>query len=183
MAFLNYLAPGTYSIIDMVRYDKMSRCVAFSLRIYADASKSAEFLAHKEFMIGSGAPVQRVLGKRDIPPSIEQRNIDDMWFVGDSPEGEWLDYEDHVAKWIGTKWEFWTVACGQTFYDVSQERYVSRCAASFDYETIESWTDHWSWEQYFSTDALYADTNTNLVKQIYLYLKNTKAAFATVIDA
>lgn len=182
MAFLNYLAPGTYSMIDMVRYDKQAKNIACSLRIYADASKTAEFLAHKEFLIGGGQPIQRVQGKQNTPPLVTQLSVDDAWFVGDAPTDAWQDYEDHVAIWNGVHWEFWTIGPQQVFYDVSQARYVSRRVSGFELDPIEFWTDHWSWEAYFSTAALYAP-ETNLIKQIYLYLKNTKAAFANVIDA
>lgn len=180
MAFLNYLGLGTYTIIDYTRYEKQGKNLTWTLRIYADASKT-DLLAYREFNVCSSHPIQRILGKQNTPPPIEQRSIDDMWLVGDDPEGDWQDFEDHAAKWNGVKWEFWQIGAGQTFYDLSRDCYIARNVDNFDFMELEYWTDYWSWEKWFAPSVIYGP-DTNLVRQIYLYLKSTKKAFANVID-
>lgn len=174
MAFGNYIAAGTYTVVDKVSYSRRDKHLQWQIQIY-DGSAKANLLAVRDLIVTGSSPIQRLVDTCNVEPPVDQRSIGDIWAIGSDPEGVWQDREGHLAKWTGRGWEYWLVAVGQQFYHVATKKYIV-ALHDMTYVPFECWHDYWTWEEWFTADKMLVESN--VVKQIYLYLKETKEAFS-----
>jgi hypothetical protein len=190
MAFLHYLQQNSYTIIDGVLYHKEGRSCSFRLSIYADITKK-EVLAYKEFSITGSIPVQAVIS---MNPTEEPSNptVGDAYYIPKTCDFEpFSHYKNMLAIWqpVGPdntlQWQYWFLNLRQRFYDITSKVYYAKLHNMDDTPEPDwnCWEDVYLWNDWLSKDILFNPANeTNLYKQIYLFLK-TRPAFANCVDA
>lgn len=177
MGFGNYIADGTYTVVDNISYSKNNKYITWQLQIFDNSNKD-NLLAIRDMAARSSSPMQRIVSTLNTPPPVDQRSIDDIWLIGDEPDGDWQDREDCLAKWTKKGWEFWSINFGQQFYHIELQKYIIY-TIDRTFLPYECWDDYWAWQQWFAPQVI---LESNMYKQIYLYLKNTKAAFSQCLE-
>ena len=200
MAIKNYIATDSYSVVDNIRLNRAEKTLDFSLTVYADSSKGTEETI-QEFMvdghIGTPPSVEAVV---DADPAAVDGDVDAATipvYLSSSKHadpaclltcseigGKNYDYDDGAA--VGTDpnsvtwlWqpimateEYYKDKAGQHWYVPFDKGTVTKCSAPFTSSDFDTW---------FSVATINED-DTNLIKQIYLYIKSL-SLFANVKDA
>ena len=200
MAIKNYIATDTYSVVDNIRLDRANKTLDFSLTVYADSSKETEETKQEYTVDGHTGTPPSVEAVVDANPTEVDGDVDVATipvYLSSSKHadpgclltcseggGKNYDYDDGAA--VGTEpnsstwvWqplsateEYYKDKAGQHWYVPHDKGTVTKCSAPFTASDFDTW---------FSVATINED-DTNLVKQIYLYIKSL-SLFANVKDA
>jgi len=163
MALKDYLGPGTYSVLENITYIKSNKCVRFVLEIYHRNIKSTNI---------------------SVPPSAPI--ADDIYYVPLTPAatGDWAGNEGKICTWRGqgsNSWDWQFLTPGEIFCETATDNYLmidDRGAVE-----IKNWAkDSITWDKWFAPEKSMFDAESNIIKQIYSFLKATQEGFENVTD-
>lgn len=178
MALLNYLASGTYTIVDAVYYSKQASFLRFIIKIFADDSKTTE-LGSRPCDVSAATTYQGLLSTLTAPP--EGYQVGDAYVVGVGATGPWEGRDKLIAVCRATdEWSFWGLAANQTFYDLIEENYFTLDINTLERTRVYPMNDTRVWATWFPPELIFSETS-NLYKQCYLFLKSLPG-FENVID-
>lgn len=171
MAFRNYLAPNTYTVVDSVFYERKER-IRFAIYIYTDSTRE-NFLANREFTVDRlycYDGVKKINVK--TPPENPQKGDA---YLTDAVNllGAFIEHPLQRAVWNGSSWDFWIVMPFQIIYCEANNRYYQRDGDAL--KIIQVSSDQRIFDRFFSPDMVYNLSNTT--KQAYEYLKTLPEFF------
>lgn len=176
MALSNYLATGTYSIVDSVTYSKQTGFLRFVLRVFPDANKIDE-LASKNYDLGGYVTYRGILGTLTAPPESPQS---DFYVIGVGATGEWEGRDRLLAIYVNGEWQFWGNSPGEVFYDIVNENYCTLNLSTLEKTVVYPLNDVRLWNAWFTSALMFSETS-NPFKQAYLFLKS-RPGFESVTD-
>jgi hypothetical protein len=180
MALLNILKSSTYSNIIVEAYDKHSKSLRFTLRVYEDSSKK-KVLAKIPFSFQASDFEQvNVLDKGLNTPPVSP-NDGDAYIIGTSPTGDWADrYPEEAVVWSSSE------SAWNTLQDPTAKFYVEDEEKFYQYSEEDGWVEKSrhpgseAWSTYFDA-SLFDLEDQNLTASIYDYLK-TLPEFSGALD-
>lgn len=174
MALSNILKNGTYSVVDEVTISRRNKLIQFSLYVYSDSSKE-ELIMVRPFLI--------------VPSSyVEVRSISSTPNVGNPVEHDKVfipmdhvgDYESFKGKIISYNGQFWEEFSYQdAIITVDRKKMYRIRADGLLAKAIHGSVD--LWDNYF-TSSVSTNSNTNIVKQCYKYIKDSEF-YEEAVDA
>jgi len=178
MALKNYIAAGTYSIIDAQQYSKHHSWLRFYLKIFTDETKTVQ-LAEKFFEISGNQNYLGIGEDRKTPP--ENPKEGDSYFVYPTASGEWEGKHNYIAMWEERydRWGYWGIGLNRIFYSISGDFYFV-LDQNMEKVKVYPLDDIRLWDKWFTADTMFSST-TNMYRQCYDFLK-TLPGFEKAVD-
>jgi len=177
MAVNDFLISGTYTILNINKYDKHEKCIKLETKTYTSSDKEM-LLSSNLYTLFGDSEINAVIDK-DLSAPPGSPTTDDTYIVGASATGDWSGKDDEVAKWNGSTWEF---SNGSINYVTDESKYYRYNGSSWIED--ENAFDSRIWDIYFTIAKIGGvdTTDTNIIRRAYDYLK-TRAEFAGVSDS
>lgn len=168
MALLNYLLSGTYSVVEEINYSKNK--IDAKLVVYSDSTKST-ILAIKKIWISRGEDVYRVKGMFvSEPPEVFVEG--DSWVAreGYSDKNGTLTAPMVVTFVSGIEYRYDAISFYDVVFNIADSTYYHIVDGKL--ELAEPYSDFVLYDKYFNIKE-----EINIVRQVYLYLKDNINSF------
>jgi len=186
MAFGNYLMDGTYTIVRDCTYSKQKKYLFFDLVVYKDVTKIDE-LSSTRYNLTISETHTKVIDK-DLMTPPETFNEGDFYYVASNPSGAWKNNAGQLAYACKNTWCFLSLRKDEIIYVADEDKYYRYDEKSAEYRTntgilVEKANvfDAYTWDKYFDISKIGVLNNSDLIQQIYTYLK-TRLEFSNVTN-
>lgn len=165
MAILNYIGQGTYSIVDEIYLNRITKNLRWSVIVYSDSTKTTK-LAQTDFDVSGRDTLRSVKGILSCPP--ENPKPFDTWFVSKSELATeaWEGRENLIAVYMPESpyngWGFWYHTDHEVFYYEPLSLYVRYDQSTGEITPAIVHSDSRIWDKYFA--------KPDTINQLYLYM-------------
>lgn len=176
MAILNYLKTGTYTTVERVVYDSMTKSCVWSVSVYDSAERNVCY-ATKEIHVGYDIAAYALAALEAVSEPPENPVEGQNYLIGPNATTYWLGQDGQIAVFQNGNWGFWGTTPWTIYY--CDGKYYKRVNNVF----VETeWTlDHRIWDAFFTREKVCAE-GTNVIRQIYLFMQTMMSFRGTVGD-
>jgi hypothetical protein len=182
MALANLIKPNTYSVVSILGYDKHRKNVSFVVHVYEDSSKETLLTTLKYSLsrFNSITVKSRTVADAD---DVVNPQANDMYLVPQNAVNLWGWWKGSIVYWDTNfnSWQLYTKYAEGDHVEVEDEGvWLVKDEGQWFDVSIPNKASNWT--NYFDS-ALFEAEGMDLMKGIYLYLKNERPEFANTIDA
>lgn len=174
MALGNFITQNSYTNIHNIQYCKHSKMLCFGVKTYTDSN--CEILINENYFQFNGNMVlaQAISTTLQTPP--ETPALGDYYLVPTGATGDWAALVGKLVRYVDSEW----IECVETvFYAADIEKYYWKVGGVWQQNTRPF--DSLKFDAYFSSTKISEVNSSNLLKQIYTYLK-TLPEFSSCTD-
>lgn len=173
MALGNFIVTGSYTNIHDIQYCKHSNYLAFTVKTYETSDK--DVLINEQRKAVRLAITVNVKSMTMSSPTLDPE-IGDKYYVPESASEIWYPFIGNLVEWNGTAWVIYPPA---VIYVEDSAKYMELKEGVW----VENSRifDLRKFNQYFSIEKIGYGNSSDIIKQIYTYLKSLPE-YANLVD-